>query len=533
MSSGPDGIVYAGINHQDHTEIGVLRLFLAQRDAVRWRAICERMALIGHLAADAVLRPRFWQPDAPDPYLVTPRYGRTLSALIGAVDRNTAIELTIGMADALSEAHKLGFAHGRLCPSEIPIDHLDRPLVDLFGLQVGTPPHTQHDLACLRDSDGSVHPQAADVFSLGTLTVTLLTNRPQGEGRAQNVDDNAMTQVADAGTRLSALLHEMLGTDPDSRPSMHEVVARLRRGEVSQLFTVLSPGVEASPKADTDDSAPDTGGASELERGQQVGRYVLGPLLGEGGMGRVFRAIDQSNGEQVALKVLHHRWSTDDQALRRFYREARLLSQLKNQHIAHFIDANEVDGMHYLAMEFVDGKSLHEVLEDESTINVDLALSITRDVALALADVHDLGIIHRDIKPANILLLGEGKDRRAKLCDFGIAREVSVEQELTTAGLTVGTPHYMAPEQCVGDEACAASDVYALGITLLQDARRLCAFQCKGCAGDRFQTPHRAGAGHPERGERGHRARRSRVAPHARKTDRWTHRKRASSAGGA
>src|SRR5690606_12827551 len=141
--------------------------------------------------------------------------------------------------------------------------------------------------------------------------------------------------------------------------------------------------------------------------------------------------------------------------------EARLLAQLDNPNIANFIDANEVDGLHYLAMEFVDGESLHAVLEAETRLEAGLALSVTRDVALALADVHDLGIVHGDIKPAYILLIGHGAERRAKLCDFGIAREMAVDQELTRAGLTVGTPHYMSPEQCVGDEVTAASDVYA------------------------------------------------------------------------
>jgi hypothetical protein len=119
-------------------------------------------------------------------------------------------------------------------------------------------------------------------------------------------------------------------------------------------------------------------------------------------------------------------------------------------------------------MEFVEGDSLHAVLDDETRLGVDLALSITRDIALALADVHDLDIIHRDIKPANILLVGSADRRRAKLCDFGIARQSTNEQELTKAGLTVGTPHYMSPEQCVGAEVTPASDIYALGITLFK-----------------------------------------------------------------
>ncbi len=478
ISSGPDGIAYAGIDDSDQSEVLVARVFLARRDPERWRQVCQRIALSTHVKHASVLRARAWQPAGRDPYLVTTLRRRTLTTLVGTTDRAQSVEIAIRLAVALSEVHQLGFAHGRLCPSRIGVDEMGNPELDIFGLRLGDPALSEHDVACLEGNDDRTHPQVADVFGLGMLCVRLLTSREIESPIGHGATHNAVTQVADAGSRLSLLLHEMVSPVAGERPSMHEVVARLQRTDVSQLFTTVSGGLgdgsdhtgkDAASQAPNAGSTSPGGTTQDLQSGTRIGRYDLGRLLGEGGMGKVFQATDIATGRVVALKVLHAHWSRDEEALARFYREARLLSRLSsNPNIANFIDANEVDGIHYLAMDFVAGNSLHEVLKEETRLDADLALSLTRDVALALADVHDLGIIHRDIKPANILLIGTGDARRATLCDFGIAREVATDQELTRAGLTVGTPHYMAPEQCVGGDVTPASDIYALGITLFK-----------------------------------------------------------------
>jgi serine/threonine protein kinase len=408
----------------------------------------------------AVIRVRAWCPDGPDPHLVTLHPPALLTPKVGTLDRDQSVAVVVQLASALSHAHQLGIGHGRLCPSRIWLNEAGSPLIDLFGLDTGDPTLTSYDEPCFRSSDA--HPHQRDVFALGMLCVVLLTSREIKGPAGAALPRNAITQVADAGTHLSALIAEMIDADPAARPSMHEVATRLQRADISKLFTAVSPGTTAAPTPDPEENAPD------LEPGNRLGRYDLLELLGEGGMGKVFRATDIADGTTVAVKVLHARWSHDDEALRRFYREARLLAQLENPHIARFIDANEVQGVHYLVMEFVAGNSLHEALQEENSLSVDLALTLTRDMALALADVHDLGIVHRDIKPANILLLGSGERRHAKLCDFGIAREVAGDNDLTRAGLTVGTPHYMSPEQCVGSEVSPASDIYALGITLFK-----------------------------------------------------------------
>ena len=458
LGAGSDGVRYVATDRDDGAAVHVTRLAPAHTDAARWAAVCQRVAIVSYIRHPAVMAARVWHPDAPDPYLITPRLHQTLADRLGKLSRDACVSILLDLASALSEAHALGIAHGALDPSTVSLTADATPMIDLFGLDIAADATTAFG-PCHRARDNGDPPQAADVFALAMTGVTMLTARDAPSRAAVALPDHADTQVPDAGVHLSALLNEMLSEDPDDRPTMHEVVRRLGRADVSKLFTAVSPGVTPPPSAANEPS---------LSPGDRLGRYDLSDMLGEGGMGKVFRARDISSGDYVALKILHARWSTDEDALRRFYREARLLSQLQNPYIANFIEVNEVDGVHYLAMEFVDGKSLHEVLEDETSLAVDLALTITRQVALALADVHDLGIIHRDVKPANILLVGQGSDRAAKLCDFGIARETATDNELTREGLTIGTPHYMSPEQCVGEAVSAASDIYSLGITLFK-----------------------------------------------------------------
>jgi len=205
--------------------------------------------------------------------------------------------------------------------------------------------------------------------------------------------------------------------------------------------------------------------------GSKLGRFELIDTIVAGGMGKVFRALDSLTDEEVAIKVLIPSLVTDEASIRRFAREARLLSRIRSPAIARFIEANEDAGVHYLAMELVDGESLREFMTTDGALSVDDALDVAIAVSRGLADVHDLGVIHRDVKPANILL-GESDPtsghRTAKLCDFGIARPIDDENQafITTAGLLIGTPWYMAPEQCCADGVDVRADVYALGATL-------------------------------------------------------------------
>jgi serine/threonine protein kinase len=464
ISSGPDGLRYLGVDEHDVT-VTVDRLFLAQREPRRWTELSQQLKLVANLEHEHALPLRAWRVDDDDPYVVTERLERTLNDALadGDVARQHALTYVSALGGALAQAHNLGLAHGRLSASSVVLGEGLRPLISLSGARTESDDEgTKLDHAC-RAGERGAPPQAADVFALGVICVRLASNS------TPHVPDDVSEPVSfafDADPRLETLLVEMLQRDAHARPSIHEVLTRLARIETTQIAT-SAPQTRASHEP--------TLAIDPFDR-EQIGRYKLGDMLGEGGMGRVYRAENVAGGPPVALKVLLPHLALHSDALNRFYREARVLSELDNPHIARFIEVSEDTGLHYLAMEFVDGQSLEELLAIRDRLSPEEALVILRDIALALADVHDLGVVHRDVKPANVLMAGEGAGVRAKLCDFGIARSVNKtkakagddDDGVTVAGVAVGTPKYMAPEQCVGSEVDARADVYAAGITLFR-----------------------------------------------------------------
>ncbi len=208
----------------------------------------------------------------------------------------------------------------------------------------------------------------------------------------------------------------------------------------------------------------------------RLGRFRLLETLGQGGMGTVYRGEDLSTGLPVAIKVLKSAFANRPESLQRFHKEARLLAEVNNSRVANLIELNEDDGVHYIALEYVAGTNLADWVAGRGPIDEHQALSIVADVARALEAAHERGIVHRDIKPENILVIQESvvtKESvslpRVKLSDFGLARHV-VESEslvLTRDGAIIGTPLYMAPEQCAGEPRIGpGADVYAMGATL-------------------------------------------------------------------
>jgi eukaryotic-like serine/threonine-protein kinase len=194
-------------------------------------------------------------------------------------------------------------------------------------------------------------------------------------------------------------------------------------------------------------------------------RYELEEVVGTGGMSSVYRAHDRLLERTVALKVLHEHYSSDEDYVERFRREARAAAQLTHPGIVTVIDRGEQDGRQFIVFEHVSGETLKDVLLREGRLPVRRAVELALEVARALQFAHERGLVHRDVKPQNVLLNGDG---RAKVTDFGIAREVDVEQGLTQAGTVLGTSHYLAPEQARGEAVDEKSDVYALGAVLFE-----------------------------------------------------------------
>ncbi|MEU2762804.1 MULTISPECIES: tetratricopeptide repeat protein [unclassified Streptomyces] len=206
-------------------------------------------------------------------------------------------------------------------------------------------------------------------------------------------------------------------------------------------------------------------------------RYRLIELIGRGGMGEVWRALDESLGRQVAVKCLKPMSPQHDQAFsrvlrERFRREARVAASLQHRGVTVVHDFGEYEGVLYLVMELLDGQNLSQLLEEneQHPLPVEHVVDIAEQVADALGYTHRQGIVHRDLKPANIMRLTDGT---VKICDFGIARlghDIGMTSRLTTTGLAMGTPHYMSPEQISGKEVDHRSDLYSLGCVLYEIA---------------------------------------------------------------
>ncbi len=192
------------------------------------------------------------------------------------------------------------------------------------------------------------------------------------------------------------------------------------------------------------------------------GRYRVVGLLGRGGMGEVYRADDLKLGQAVALKFLPAVVENDDARLQRFLNEVKLARQISHPNVCRVYDVGEVNGHHYLSMEYVDGEDLTSLLRRIGRLPGDKAIQIARQLCAGLAAAHDKGVLHRDLKPANVMLDGEG---RVRITDFGLAAIVG---QVTGADVQAGTPAYMAPEQLAGKEVSVASDIFSLGIVLFE-----------------------------------------------------------------
>ncbi len=200
-------------------------------------------------------------------------------------------------------------------------------------------------------------------------------------------------------------------------------------------------------------------------------RYLIQKLLGRGGMGAVFQAEHVHMKKLVALKVLHTSMSGNPEVVARFEREAVAAGRLQHPGVVGATDFGSLpDGTFYLALELVDGESLGDLLEREGALAPDRAMGIAFQVNSALVAAHEEGIVHRDLKPENVMLVRTGdQEDFVKVLDFGIAKirlDGDHQEGLTRAGLVFGTPEYMSPEQAMGHEADARSDLYTLGIML-------------------------------------------------------------------
>src|SRR6059058_1845009 len=193
------------------------------------------------------------------------------------------------------------------------------------------------------------------------------------------------------------------------------------------------------------------------------GRYRIERRLGSGGMADVYCAHDSQLGRQIALKMLHRRFARDTEFVERFRREASAAAGLQHPNVVGVFDRGEYDGTYYIAMEYLPGRTLKEVIRDEAPLDQLRAIDYGIQILQAASFAHRRGVIHRDFKPYNVIV---GADDRLKVTDFGIARAGA--SELTETGSIMGTAQYLSPEQAQGQRVGAPSDLYSIGVIMFE-----------------------------------------------------------------
>ena len=193
-------------------------------------------------------------------------------------------------------------------------------------------------------------------------------------------------------------------------------------------------------------------------------RYQIIEDLGRGGMGRVYKVFDTEVQEKMALKLLHPDIAADERTIERFRNELKLARAISHRNVCRMFDLGREEGTYYITMEYVSGEDLKSLIHRIGALPIGKAVSIGKQVCEGLSEAHRLGVVHRDLKPQNVMIDREGN---ARIMDFGIARSLAA-RGITGAGVMIGTPEYMSPEQVDGKEADPRSDIYSLGIILFE-----------------------------------------------------------------
>jgi serine/threonine protein kinase len=451
------------------------------------------------------------QTSSGQPYIIMDYIeGRSLAELIAAeghIEWKRCASLFIQVCDAMHHAHAHRIIHRDLKPDNImlvkSVTGADYVKVVDFGIvkitdesqalsqkltqagEVWGSPVYMSPEQCM----GSELDHRSDIYSLGTVLYECLTGQQLFSGK--RIAEIVMKQLNQKPPMVSSVRPDLkfpqwledvvskaLEKEPQKRfASMEEMKRTIEKGLLSNKDTadaVLKPAV-LGPSQSQNISARVVKPPQDDFVGQMIGgKFLVEGLIGDGGMSVVYKAVQQGINRAVAIKFLRDELCDDEANVKRFQREARAVSQLSHPNLVSIYDVGTApNGQPYMVMEYLQGKSLSTLLEEESVLSIERSLPIFIQICDVMHYAHSQGFIHRDLKPHNIMIVKSG-DRPdfVKLVDFGIVAldgvKQAISQKLTAAGEICGSPIYMSPEQVLDEPVDARTDIYSFGIVMYE-----------------------------------------------------------------
>jgi len=402
--------------------------------------------------------------------------GRDLKSILverGKLPPDEAVRIVRQICRGLEAAHAEGVVHRDLKPQNIMVDENGRVWVMDFGLArsmdlvgitrtgalMGTPDYMSPEQARAQKVDAR-----SDLFSLGIIFYEILTGV---------LPFRADTMMATLLKRVQEKASPPNSLDPAIPPRLSDTVMKCLEVDVARRYQSASE-ILTDLGGDTPSNASVVQTTAVLPEalgpGSQFGpRYTIESLVGEGGMGKVYKARDNELDRTVALKLVRRELAGDPNSMQRFKQELQLASRISHRNILRIHDLGDVSGVKFISMMFVEGKDLHEVIQECGRMPVERLVNIARQLAAALEAAHVEGVVHRDLKPRNVLI---DPSDQVYVSDFGLAKSLEGESTtvMTRAGEVLGTPRYMSPEQAESKPADHRSDLYSFGVILYEMA---------------------------------------------------------------